>query len=285
MDRIAELIKQQGRGNTQGLALRTATTTMRAEDIFDLVKNLSTIVEEVAKVVYKTTTGNGMSPQARRVMILKKPSHSTRLFAFFLAVHTQRGASWRLYASQRNDIQSEYRTTAEYFGISISASDKGVTSQVIAVAFSDLLIYYRMGHKLRVGNETYPGDLPDKYQWIGSLAAMYVKGEDESNQERCWLEKTVQYIQFLNWYVATTGRITGRPRKSNDDAAVARRVLGGAHFAWGAWTMETRKSWFEGKFEIVPMSPDRARVNYPQLTGDIISEIIDQYKLGMPRVN
>jgi len=223
--------------------------------------------------VVRSDTGNGMSPQARRLLILRKKNGSNRLFAFFIAVHAKRGANWRLYASQANDITPEYRQTAEYFNISIRQGDKGVTSQVIANAFADCLIFYRTQKPLTISGLSYnKKSLPQKYQFVGSLGSMYHADEDQKDHdaEALWLVKTLSYISFMRWYVSETSKLTQRKR-SDDKGSIARRILKGAHFAWGSWTIETRKAWSDGNFKIEPKSPsDR----YAPLSEEVIEQII-----------
>lgn len=262
-------------GSESSKSSSITTITTSTKEIFDLATHFAEILGEVDRIIVRVDVGNGMSPLTRRISILRKKNANNHLFAFFLAVHTRRGANWRLYANQSNELQSEYRNAADFFGISTSSGDKGVTSQVIANAFGDLMQAYRKDHPLKIGDATLPSTIPvaARYQWVGSLGSMYIPGEESSPIES-WLKKTVSYIHFMYWYVEATGKLTGKERKKGQ-ATIAERVLKGCHFAWQSWSAETRKSWFENDFSAEPKSGE---TRYAPLDATSIAELISENK-------
>jgi len=221
------------------------------EEIFDLASAMEDIMGQIPKVTIRVETGNGMAPETRRKLILSKKTINSAKMSFFAAVHLRRGSNWRLYSEQNNEIQSEYRTHAAFFGISVRKNDKGVTSQVIANCFADVMICFRGRSPLIISGEQY-NDLDQKYQWVGSLGSIY-NDLEEDDPEAAWAMYLVNYILFMEWYVEVTGKLTGK-EKSKDSLSVEDRVLNGCHFARQAWDLDTRRAWSSGNYSIKPKS-------------------------------
>lgn len=271
MNTVAQRL-MQAQGQSSTTTLTAPSPALNNLTLFKLVENFKLILDEVDKIIVRVDQGNGMAPLTRRISILRKRQANTHLFAFFLAVHTRRGANWRLYSNQSNELQQEYRNAADFFGISMSAGDKGVTSQVIANAFADVIQAYRKDNPLMVGNISVPTSIgiDARYQWVGSLGSMWLPDEDK-NPIDAWLRKTTIYINFMYWYVQETGKLTGRERTPNNANTIARRVLKGCHYAWQSWSSETREAWAKGKWDIEPKSE---LIRYTPLDAQSIEDMI-----------
>jgi hypothetical protein len=227
------------------------------KELFKLFDSIETIIKEAETLVVRSDTGNGMSPLSRRTLILRKSILSSHHFAVFLAVHMRRGTNWRLYANQSTEFAEEISFVAGIFGISTNASDRGVSSQVIANCFADLMIAYRKNRDIVIPDFEFETKIDQRYRWIGSLASMYLETETSENQLQSWIVKTNLYIRFIYEYVEGTGALTQKDQ-TGDDEDIARRILQGCHFAYQSWSLETRKAWFEGNYNFQPKSSDTA---------------------------
>lgn len=249
--------------------------------VFELAKSMAAIIQMAIGMVIRVDGGTGMSPEARRKLILTKIGVTEQDFAFFGAVHTRRGSNWRLYTRQDNELKMKYISVATAFGISMNPGDKGVTSQVVACALGDLLIGCRDAIPLEINGEKYTGALPAIYQWVGSLATMYVKEEDGVTDGQqitaLWLEKTRLYADWMAWYVQKTGAITNTESTvEHTEYDLHYRILSGAHYAWGGWTIETRRAWAAKNYNIEPKSPGNEG-RYAPLANDFILSVLDHW--------
>lgn len=248
---------------------------------FDLAKAMAQIIDLAKGMVIRVEGGTGMSPEARRKLILMKVGISNEDFAFFAAVHLRRGSNWRLYTRQDNDLKLKYQAASVMFGISMVAGDKGVTSQVVACALGDLMIGARSVIPCDINGEKYNGSLHAKYQWVGSLATMYIANEDSLTDateiQKAWITKTKDYCDWMAWYIGVTGAITGTDSTvQHESYDVHYRILKGAHYAWGGWDVGTRKRWAGDDFNFEPKSPGQSG-RFAPLGEDFIDVIIDTW--------
>jgi len=215
------------------------------------------LVEDVSAVkVAEYSITPGMKPKARRVLILSKMT--VEMMKLLIATTETRGHQLSKYAERGTDkLSGSLKGLVTDLDIKRKSSGKMVgLHSVVAIKTSVSDFYIAFCEKrgaARFGDQKFKGALPHKYQFLGSLSAIYLPEED-TDGITVWPKYCKMYEEFQDWYInVRTEAAKARGSKKSTDAA---KVENAKNFsrrfyvtALCSWSREQRKQWSELKYK------------------------------------
>lgn len=218
---------------------------------------LKELMKEIIKESLKTTDyvfQGSQTPVSRYSIIMGLKGLMGTHLALFIAGTNKRGLNIIGFSKKRESSAERFRDLVRVMQIRDVKAGTGVhTVMAIRVALSNFFCYYKYEDNQpdKFEGVECPVAIPNMYQWMGSLGAMYVK-EEETDSHNAKLLYCRLYDEYANWYIEQRANKAAERKKS---VVTAEEIEYGRNRnrAWyptqvSSFSLACRKAWSSGTF-------------------------------------